>query len=167
MELTLTVCVGTIFFFLISSCDPTMSIDVKWRTKEEVAQRRSWKGDLMRASGTRFGFGAAKMLKLPNPLFVTTHLKKVLCAHDLANKNSTYHLHFCSDVGTNKKSKTFTFTFVPMKSFLVAKLYPDGDAKRKEKLTFPPHRTKRKTQPTRKRNFEKTFAFTNLRPLMW
>ena len=45
-----------------------------------------------------------------------------------------------------------------MKSYLVAKLYPDSDAKSKEKLTFPPHRTKSKTQPTRKRNFEKTFT---------
>ena len=47
-----------------------------------------------------------------------------------------------------------------MKSYLVAKLYPDSDAKSKEKLTFPPHRTNSKTQPTRKRNFEKTFTFT-------
>ena len=163
----LTVCVGTIFFFLISCCDPTMSIDVKWRTKEEVAKRRSWKGDLMRASGTRFGFGAAKMVKLPNPLFVTTHLKKgPLFTWFGQQKKHIYHFYFCSG-GANKKSKTFTFTFVPIKSFLVAKLYPDDDAKRKEKLTFPPHRTKRKTQPTRKRNFEKTFAFTSLRPLIW
>ena len=69
----LTVCVGTIFFFLISCCDPTMSIDVKWRTKEEVAKRRLWKGDLMRASGTRFGFGAAKMVKLPT-LYLLPHI---------------------------------------------------------------------------------------------
>ena len=75
----------------------------------------------------------------------------------MMSKKYDNHFYFCSG-GANKKSKTFTF--VPMKSYLVAKLYPDSDAKSKEKLTFPPHRTNSKTQPTRKRNFEKTFTFT-------
>ena len=101
-------------------------------------------------------FWGCKDGETPQPFICYHTFEKGLCSHNLANKNSTYHLHFCSDVGANKKSKTF----VPMKSYLVAKLYPDGDAKRKEKLTFSPHRTKSKTQPTRKRNFEKTFTFT-------
>ena len=101
----LTVCVGTIFFFLISSCDHTMSIDVKWRRKEEVAKRRSWKGDLMRASGTRFGFGAAKMVKLPNPLFVTTHLKKVFVHIIWPTKIAHITYTFVQMLGQTKRAK--------------------------------------------------------------
>ena len=40
--------------FLLIAVNPIQSvIDTKWRSKIEVSEKRSWKGDLMRAPGTR------------------------------------------------------------------------------------------------------------------
>merc|ERR1719447_553961 len=44
-----------VLILLIGVISPLQSvIDTKWRSKTEVGEKRSWIGDLMRASGTRW-----------------------------------------------------------------------------------------------------------------
>ena len=54
-----------VLILLIAAIDPLQSVvDTKWRSKIDVGEKRSWKGDLMRAPGTRWWFLVEQSLNL-------------------------------------------------------------------------------------------------------